>query len=178
MEKTEVIGGELVWSRLTTKNHLRSSLSLSTWAESILACPFFWFCLCLPLSDRILRFSTSIRVRLLNPPMNRILKFACPYRHQGCGRRFRSQAGRTYHIRTFHTNYNIVTPPPIPSSPEPGVPEPVSPSSFDASSLPEDIPIQEDLNILPPRSPLPPQPTDAKKQCHPWLSGEDVFYRF
>lgn len=40
--------------------------------------------------------------------MSGLLKFTCPFSSRGCSTRFRSQAGRTNHIRTFHTNHNIV----------------------------------------------------------------------
>src|SRR6202044_2125583 len=116
--------------------------------------------------------------------MNRLLKFGCPFQRQGCSRRFRSQGGRTYHIRTCHTNYNIVTPPPSPGSPEPVAPECVSPSSLDGPRL--DIPIQDQDDIPPPpslsptlenaSSGNPTHPTLPKKQYHPWLTGEDIFF--
>ena len=35
-------------------------------------------------------------------------KFLCPYHQSGCSRRFRSQSGRTYHVRSAHgDNHNI-----------------------------------------------------------------------
>ncbi|KAF8876420.1 hypothetical protein BD779DRAFT_1613320 [Infundibulicybe gibba] len=40
--------------------------------------------------------------------MPQLFKFLCPFAPQGCPQRFRSQAGRTNHVRTFHTNRNIV----------------------------------------------------------------------
>ena len=75
------------------------------------------------------------------PPMqpNRLLKFTCPLHEQGCSKRFRSQAGHTYHICTCHTNHNIVTPPR--SSPSCETPEPLSPLPHDGLNL--DIPIQD-----------------------------------
>ena len=36
-------------------------------------------------------------------------KFSCPYRLEGCSKRFRSQSGRTYHVRSAHgDNHNIL----------------------------------------------------------------------
>ena len=36
-------------------------------------------------------------------------KFSCPYHLEGCSKRFRSQSGRTYHVRTVHSNnHNII----------------------------------------------------------------------
>jgi hypothetical protein len=35
-------------------------------------------------------------------------KFSCPYHLEGCSRRFRSQSGRTYHVRTVHSNNNNI----------------------------------------------------------------------
>jgi hypothetical protein len=40
--------------------------------------------------------------------MSNLLKFKCPFASGGCSARFRSQAGRTNHVRTYHTNHNIV----------------------------------------------------------------------
>jgi hypothetical protein len=100
--------------------------------------------------------------------MNRLFKFTCPFRQQGCSRRFRSQGGRTYHIRTCHTNYNNITPPhsPEPIASEPDS-EPVSPSVDDLN-----LPIQDqDPNIFQPLS-----PTHPKKKYHPWLTGEVFLY--
>ena len=114
-------------------------------------------------------------------PSNRLLKFACPLREQGCSRRFRSQAGRTYHIRTCHTNHNVVTPP---ASPEP--PEPVS-SPLHGSNPNTPIP-DDDVPCLPspehsppctgPEQPAPPHagPKQPKKNYHPWLTGKCVFF--
>lgn len=117
------------------------------------------------------KFFPSLAPHTIHPPdpMNRVLKFACPFRLQGCSRRFRSQGGRTYHIRSCHTNYNEITPPPC--SPEPGAHEPRSPSSVEGYVL--DIPIQDqDQNF--PLGSSPPQRlgTQATKKYHPWLTGE------
>ena len=96
--------------------------------------------------------------------MNRLLKYACPLRDQGCSRRFRSQGGRTYHIRTCHTNYNILVIHSDSLEPQAVAPEP-------------DIPFQyQDMDIPQHLSPSPPPPTLPKKEYHPWLTGEDVFY--
>jgi hypothetical protein len=107
--------------------------------------------------------------------MNRILKFGCPFRHNGCSRRFRSQKGRTYHIRTIHTNNNNITPPPSPH------PEPLEVSSSESShghsnlDIPNpDLPV--DPTIRQSLSPSPSNSTQPEKQYHPWLTGEDVFY--
>ncbi|KAF8816181.1 hypothetical protein BYT27DRAFT_7077700 [Phlegmacium glaucopus] len=40
--------------------------------------------------------------------MSGLFKFRCTFHAQGCSQRFRSQAGRTNHVRTFHTNHNII----------------------------------------------------------------------
>ena len=38
-----------------------------------------------------------------------MFKFSCPYFDKGCSKRFRSQSGRTYHVRSAHgTNHNIL----------------------------------------------------------------------
>ena len=99
--------------------------------------------------------------------MNRLFKFTCPFCQQGCSWHFRSQGGRTYHIRTCHTNYNNITPPLSPE-PIPSASEPVSPS--DGLNLPNQDPL-EDPNIPQPLSPT--SPTQPKKIYHPWLTGED-----
>ena len=46
-----------------------------------------------------------------------LFKLRCTFHAQGCSQRFRSQAGRTNHVRTFHVNPNVVTPPNIPIPP-------------------------------------------------------------
>ena len=120
--------------------------------------------------------------------LNRVFKFACPFRHQGCSTRFRSQKGRTYHIRTCHTNNNNITPPSSPRSPSPPAafdpslaPSPEAPSSSGPSSSHDgsglDIPFHEEaLNIPQPPSPSPSHSTQSNKQYHPWLTGEDILY--
>ena len=118
--------------------------------------------------------------------MNRVFKFACPFQHQGCSTRFRSQKGRTYHIRTCHTNNNNITPPSSPRSQSPPVvfdPNLASPPAAASSSGPShdgsglDIPIHEQaLNIPQPLSPSPSHSTRSNKQYHPWLTGEDILY--
>lgn len=36
-------------------------------------------------------------------------KFSCPHYSEGCSKRFRSQSGRTYHVRSAHDNdHNII----------------------------------------------------------------------
>ncbi|KAF8802194.1 hypothetical protein BYT27DRAFT_7226532 [Phlegmacium glaucopus] len=91
--------------------------------------------------------------------------FFCPLREQGCSKRFRSQAGRTYHIRTCHTNHNIVTPPP--DSPHGSEsPMPLSPPPLDVSN--PDIPNLASPMLTERSSPHPAQP---KKNYHPWLTG-------
>lgn len=36
-------------------------------------------------------------------------KFSCPHNAEGCPKRFRSQSGRTYHVRSAHNNnHNII----------------------------------------------------------------------
>jgi hypothetical protein len=100
--------------------------------------------------------------------MARLLKYSCPFRQQGCSKRFRSQGGRTYHIRTCHTNYNIVTPPLSPPNPQRSEsPEFIAPTSSS--------PRQDEDPIIPhPRSPSPSPPTQQRKQHHPWLTGENI----
>src|SRR5271155_4021698 len=68
--------------------------------------------------------------------MSGLFKLCCPFHAQGCSQRFRSQAGRTNHVRTFHTNPNVILP--LPSSED----------EDDQGS------IQEDPNL----SPVPPSP--------------------
>ena len=111
--------------------------------------------------------------------MNRILKFACPYRQQGCSRRFRSQGGRTYHIRTCHTNHNYITSPLSPESHERISSEPVSPSS-DPPASDLDIPIpseEQDPNVS--HSPSLSHPSQLEAQAlqkkHPSLTGDFFF---
>ena len=141
---------------------------------------FFFNLLSLYIDDLGSRFCRFLSLAFFyfipsNPPlaMNRSLKYACPLRDQGCSKRFRSQGGRTYHIRTCHINYNIIRR----ESPEPVAPatsRPVSPTSLDGSSL--DLPIQDrDMDIPQPPSPSPPPPTHPKKEYHPWLTGEHFF---
>ena len=113
----------------------------------------------------------SLCQHLMQP--NRLLKFACPLREQGCSRRFRSQAGRTYHIRTCHTNNNVVTPL---GSPSPETPEPVPPP-LDGSN--PNTPIPDDDTPRPPspeHSPPCPGPAQPKKNYHPWLTGKQCFF--
>ena len=121
------------------------------------------------LTDHYLCFTYIV---VLKPPMNRILKFDCTFRHQGCSRRFRSQKGRTYHIRTIHTNNNNITPPPSPH------PEPLEVSSPESShGHPNlDIPNPDmDPIIRQSLSPSPSNPTRPEKEYHPWLTGAFVF---
>ena len=113
--------------------------------------------------------------------MSRLLKFGCPFRQQGCSRRFRSQAGRTYHIRTRHTNNNFITPPPSPSSHEGTLPEPASFFSEPLDSSSSDIPLavqDRDLDIPEPRSSSHPALAllVPQKKNHPSLTGKFFFH--
>lgn len=38
--------------------------------------------------------------------MTRLFPLKCPFHSQGCSAKFRSQRGRTYHVRSFHENHN------------------------------------------------------------------------
>ncbi|KAF8806107.1 hypothetical protein BYT27DRAFT_7224463 [Phlegmacium glaucopus] len=96
---------------------------------------------------------------------NHLFKFFCPLREQGCSKQFQSQARRTYHIRTCHTNHNIVTPPPGSphgsESPMPLSPPPLNVSSPDIPHLPS--PTLTECSL--------PHPAQPKKNFHPWLTG-------
>jgi hypothetical protein len=46
-----------------------------------------------------------------------LFNLRCTFHAQGCSQRFRSQAGRTNHVRTCHVNPNVVTTPNIPILP-------------------------------------------------------------
>jgi hypothetical protein len=102
---------------------------------------------------------------------NRLLKFACPLREQGCSKRFRSQAGRTRHFRTLHTNHNIVT------SSQTAIPhghESVSPPPLDP--LNADNPQLRSLSPTQGSSPHPAQPAQPNQKFHPWLTGDQTFF--
>jgi hypothetical protein len=115
--------------------------------------------------------------------MNRLLKISCPFQHQGCSQRFRSQKGRTYHIRTVHTNNNNITPPSSPRSVSsqanfelgaPNDPESSSESSHGRFTL--DIADQHTDPMIPePLSPTPSHSTQSEIKNHPWLTGESVY---
>lgn len=87
--------------------------------------------------------------------MSGLFKLRCPFHAQGCSYRFRSQAGRTNHVRTFHTNPNIVTSTniPIPPLDELNAEIPNSPSS--KPSLPTSSPVP---------SPPPPLSPDLRNE--------------
>ena len=116
-----------------------------------------------------------------NQPMHssRLLIFDCPLRQHGCSKRFRSQAGRTHHIRTIHTISNIVTQPQTPHSP--GC-EPISPPPLILNDNNQPSPPPLDLNADISQSPSPslaecasPFPGQPNQRYHPWLTGEQIF---
>ncbi|KAF8873125.1 hypothetical protein BD779DRAFT_1613705 [Infundibulicybe gibba] len=81
------------------------------------------------------------------PP--RLFSLACPYQNQGCARRFRSQAGRTNHVRTVHhPNNNIVQDSNSPAPVSPG------PSRF-GSETRQSPPTVDSPEPQPPSSPSP-----------------------
>ena len=41
----------------------------------------------------------------------RLYQYVCPYNVLGCNARFQSQGGRTNHVRSSHTNHNIIQDP-------------------------------------------------------------------
>ncbi|KIM37143.1 hypothetical protein M413DRAFT_31087 [Hebeloma cylindrosporum] len=115
--------------------------------------------------------------------MNNLLKFKCPFASGGCSARFRSQAGRTNHVRTFHTNHNIVDDTedrqPKSSQPRPAAHPDIIPE-FDAY-FPEDL-FTEDQGLPAPDIPhadAEPQPRTAnsvprsthRRIYHPHLTG-------
>ncbi|KAF8952643.1 hypothetical protein BDZ97DRAFT_1681013 [Flammula alnicola] len=90
-------------------------------------------------------------------------QFFCPV--QGCGRSFKSQRGRTYHVRSLHSNSNRVsrTPSPSVSNPAPDSPPP-SPVLAD-----EDIPPA--FHDQDPAQAEGPAPAYPSKTFHPYLTG-------
>ena len=124
---------QICMSFLASWSTIRVCSSVGTFSEYLChpypylhpLCPLFlfWIHFFLPFHH------SSLSRRFLETPtiqMNHLLKFACPYWHQGCSRQFRSQGGCTYHICTCHRNCNVVTPPPRPNFPEPVVAGPSS----------------------------------------------------
>lgn len=100
----------------------------------------------------------------------------------GCPRRFKSQGGRTYHVRTNHENHNVVAPP-VPAAPTP-----------DTLPIPAPIPdqlLEPELPNSPGGSASPPpthrrshsplhnftEPLGAQKKFHPHLTGMCFFSR-
>ena len=84
----------------------------------------------------------------------------------GCPRQFKSQGGRTYHVRTHHENHNIVaTPIPTPTSNEQSEPEPLHLNDSLRSPSPPPSPQ--------PQSPChtPSQPSIGQRIFHPHLTG-------
>ena len=93
----------------------------------------------------------------------------------GCPRRFKSQGGRTYHVRTYHENHNVVTPPiPAPIPETLPVPAPI-PDQF----LEPELPNNPLGSASPPpahrqsQSPLNTrtEPLGAQRIFHPHLTG-------
>ncbi|KAF9538101.1 hypothetical protein CPC08DRAFT_651550 [Agrocybe pediades] len=98
----------------------------------------------------------------------RLLKFGCPYAKQGCHERFRSQKGRTKHVRTFHTLTNACE-----------VYGPLVPEAFVEETLQheplavrESPPPQPDHppNLNQTTSPFQPNPARTRKY-HPYLTA-------
>ncbi|KAF8956155.1 hypothetical protein BDZ97DRAFT_1672008 [Flammula alnicola] len=104
-----------------------------------------------------------------------LFKFACIFAAQGCKRRFRSQRGRTTHVRTFHTNHNVVEQTQRRSAPNTaeraGSEEVIiSDDFFDGDAFSDREPEAQQ----PLRSPSPePQslPSGRKQIIHPHLNG-------
>ena len=89
----------------------------------------------------------------------------CP--HRGCIETFRSEAGRTNHVRTMH---------PRPTS-QPDEPTRLSPHLQDPSPPMSPGPAEPEASYSPPGSP-PPGPERHPRQSrtyHPFLSGMFVF---
>jgi hypothetical protein len=88
----------------------------------------------------------------------------------GCPRRFKSQGGRTYHVRTHHENHNIISTPSIPTSASNEQHEPEHLCLNDSPRSPSPPPSPQ------PRSPrhTPPQPSNGQKIFHPHLTGPYV----
>jgi hypothetical protein len=98
-----------------------------------------------------------------------LFKLRCTFHAQGCSQRFRSQAGRTNHVRTFHVNPNVVTTPNVP------IPPP-------DDRLDSDLEIPNSCNVGPslsagspaPNPDLPIEPPFSRKPIrnyHPHLTG-------
>ncbi|KAF8798346.1 hypothetical protein BYT27DRAFT_7123186 [Phlegmacium glaucopus] len=120
--------------------------------------------------------------------MSNLLKFKCPFASGGCSARFRSQAGRTNHVRTFHTNHNVInnTEDQQSNSKEQGLPAPdiqhveAEPQPGTANSGPRlthhriyhphltGRPCDKDGNYLAPGMPPSPQSADAPISWDPF----------
>lgn len=123
--------------------------------------------------------------------------YTCPFERQGCSQRFRTQSGRTKHVRSHHINHNIVQPTPRfpdnnhgqplndPLSPSPSPPpfsRPVSPEPSPPS--PEPVPrtfrhyhphltarpCDSDGNFLPPDTAPSPR---SNEDPNSWAPFED-----
>lgn len=93
----------------------------------------------------------------------------------GCPRRFKSQGGRTYHVRTYHENHNVVTlPVPAPMPDTLPIPAPI-PNQLLEPELPNN---PHGIASPPPthrrsQSPLHAltEPSGGLKIFHPHLTG-------
>ena len=98
-------------------------------------------------------------------------KFSCPYYHEGCSRRFRSQSGCTYHVRSAHSNYHNIIHHQNENGPENG---PENENFYD-DNLNQELPVEdyfappaEHHNIPPP---APESPTTPQRNIHPHING-------
>ncbi|KAF8811058.1 hypothetical protein BYT27DRAFT_7278824 [Phlegmacium glaucopus] len=94
----------------------------------------------------------------------RLFSLTCPFRAQGCSRRFKNQNGRTKHVRTFHTNHNIVEPEDSDSAPV----YDDNPRTNSWSPEPQNAP------NTPPEAPSTREPSlnhDRQRNYHPYLTG-------
>lgn len=79
----------------------------------------------------------------------------------GCRDMFRSQHGRTYHVRLMHQNHNIMQPTQSGNISPPNIDEMLAPQD------PEDAP---EYN-----SPPPLPPANKTKIIHPFLNGAAIY---
>jgi hypothetical protein len=92
-------------------------------------------------------------------------KLLCPYYLDGCSKRFRSQGGRTYHVRSFHSNNNII-PNQNDNRPDDEVLH-VNNHEPLVERDEEDFSMDAELDDVPPASPASPtQPEAAKARVH------------
>lgn len=91
-------------------------------------------------------------------------QFSCPF--TGCPTTFKSQKGRTYHVRSMHHNENTI---PIPQKP------PLPPRNNDLEDYDLDLPVRHESERF---SPTPPPPAGPQRIFHPHLNGLflTVFY--